>query len=120
MSIKLNEGNGGRLLEVQASGKLTHDDYQHFVPEFDRLFKEHGKLRMLFQMVDFHGWQMSAIWDDIKFDVTHFKDIDRLAMVGDKKWEQGMSVFCRPFTTAKIRYFDQAAIEEARQWLAQD
>jgi hypothetical protein len=28
-----------------------------------------------------------------------------------------MSVFCRPFTTAQVRYFDRAAADEARQWL---
>jgi hypothetical protein len=31
-----------------------------------------------------------------------------------------MSVFCKPFTTAKIRYFDRAAIAEARAWLEQN
>lgn len=41
-------------------------------------------------------------------------------MVGDKKWEKGMSKFCRPFTTAQTRYFDRAAINEARQWLEGD
>jgi hypothetical protein len=30
-----------------------------------------------------------------------------------------MSVFCKPFTTAKICYFDRAAIAEARAWLEQ-
>jgi hypothetical protein len=120
MPIKLDQVNGGKLLKVQVSGKLQHDDYQDFVPEFERLIKQHGKIRVLFEMVDFHGWATSALWDDIKFDVTHFKDIDRLAMVGDKKWEQGMSVFCRPFTTAKIRYFDHTAITEANQWLEEN
>jgi hypothetical protein len=38
-------------------------------------------------------------------------------MVGDKKWEHGMSLFCRPFTTATIRYFDSVAMPEARTWL---
>ena len=57
------------------------------------------------------------MWDDIKFDMTHFSDIDRLAMVGDRKWEKGMSIFCRPFTTAKIRYFDHTAVAEARIWV---
>ena len=37
-------------------------------------------------------------------------------MVGDKKWQKGMSVFCKPFTTAKIRYFDVAQAMEARAW----
>lgn len=117
MATKLNENDESKVLEVQVTGKLTHDDYQRFTPTFERLVKQHGKIRVLFNMVDFHGWEAGALWDDIKFDVKHFSDIERLAMVGDKKWEKGMSAFCRPFTTAKIQYFDAAAIEEARAWL---
>jgi hypothetical protein len=117
MAIKLNEKNGGKVLEVQVNGKLTHDDYQHFVPKFEQMAKQHGKTRVLFEMMDFHGWEGAALWDDIKFDLNHFSDIERLAMVGDRKWEKGMSVFCRPFTTAQVRYFDRAAADEARQWL---
>ena len=69
-------------------------------------------------MVDFHGWKRAALWDDIKFDVKHFSDIEHPALVGDRKWEKGMSVFCRPFTAAKIRYLDHTAIAEARTWVA--
>jgi len=116
MAIQLLETEGGKVLEVQVSGKLVREDYEHFVPEFGRLVKQHGKLRVLFEMVDFHGWKAAALWADIKFDVTHCADMERLAMVGDKRWEKGMSVFCRPFTAAKIRYFDRAAIGEARAW----
>jgi hypothetical protein len=116
MAITLNASNG-TVLEVQVTGKLTHQDYQQFAPRFEEMLKAHGKLRVLFEMVDFHGWEVAALWDDIKFDVKHYSDIERLAMVGDKKWEKGMSVFCRPFTTAKIRYFDSAALAEARAWL---
>lgn len=118
MPTRLTERDGGKVLEVGVSGKLTHGDYEHFVPAFERLAKQHGKIRVLFEMTDFHGWDAGALWDDIKFDLKHFADIERLAMVGNKKWEQGMSVFCRPFTTATIRYFDHAAIEDARTWLA--
>ena len=38
-------------------------------------------------------------------------------MVGDKKWQQGMATFCKPFTKATIRYFDHADAAEARKWL---
>jgi hypothetical protein len=41
-------------------------------------------------------------------------------MVGERKWEEGMTVFCRPFTAARIRYFDLAAMDEARAWLEQE
>ena len=119
MAIQLTEKNDGKVLEVQVSGKLAHEDYHHFVPEFERLVKQNGKLRVLFEMADFHGWEGGALWDDIKFDLKHFSDIERLAMVGDKQWEKGMSVFCKPFTTAKIRYFDKAQSAEAHAWLAE-
>lgn len=117
MTIKFDAKADSKILEVQVSGKLAHEDYQHFVPEFERLVKQHGKIRLLFEMVDFHGWDTAALWDDIKFDLKHLSDIERLAMVGDRKWEKGMSVFCRPFTTARIRYFDHESIDEARTWL---
>jgi hypothetical protein len=28
-----------------------------------------------------------------------------------------MSVFCKPFTTAEVRYFDLAQAEEASEWI---
>ncbi len=68
-------------------------------------------------MVDFHGWTASALWQDIRFDLSHFRDIEKLAMVGDKAWKRGMATFCRPFTTAKIRYFDKNQMNQALAWI---
>ena len=117
MAVTLQEEEGGRVLVVGLSGKLTREDYERFVPEVDRLVRQHGKIRVLVRMHDFHGWTLGALWEDIKFDLKHFRDIDRLALVGDRKWEAGMAVFCKPFTTATIRYFDEARAEEAHQWI---
>lgn len=117
MSVQIKETNNGKVLEVTVSGKLTHEDYSHFVPEFEKCVGRYGKIRVLFEMRDFHGWDAHGLWDDIKLDVKHFSDIERIAMVGDKSWEKGMSLFCRPFTTAQIRYFNASELEEARRWL---
>ena len=117
MAVELAEVAGGRTLEVHVTGKLSKEDYEQFVPRTEELMKD-GKIRILFSMNDFHGWEAGALWEDIKFDLKHFKDIERLALVGDKAWEKGMAVFCKPFTTAKIQYFDQSELDQARNWLA--
>lgn len=117
MPIQLKEENGGKLLAVHVSGKLAKSDYEHLVPEFERLCRLHGKLNVLFDMTGFHGWTAGALWEDIKFDLTHFGDIERLAMVGDKKWQEGMATFCKPFTKATIRYFEHTDSVEAKKWL---
>ena len=117
MPIQIKQENGGKLVAVQVTGKLVKADYEDFVPEFERLVRQHGKLRVLFDVADFHGWDAGAAWEDIKFDIKHFSDIERLAMVGDKKWQHGMAMFFKLFTKATIRYFDQANAADARKWL---
>ena len=111
--------SAGKLLHVKVTGKLTKEAYELFTPAVDEQIGEHGKLRILFEMHDFHGWTVGAMWEDMKFDFHHWKDIERLAIVGESKWEKGMSVFCKPFTAAKIQYFDHSQLEAAQNWLAE-
>ncbi len=118
MTVETKELDGGKILEVHVSGKLSKVDYEHFVPEAERLIGQHKKIRILMEMRDFHGWEAAALWADIKFDLKHFAHIERLAMVGDSKWEKGMATFCKPFTTAKIQYFDSKDAAKAREWIA--
>ena len=66
---------------------------------------------MLVRLHDFHGWTAGALWEDIKFDLKHFAHIERLALVGDRKWEAGMAVFCKPFTTATFTSKVQSLLE---------
>jgi hypothetical protein len=109
----------GKMLEVTLTGKLTKEAYELLVPAVDAQIKAHGKLRLLVVMHDFHGWTAGAVWEDMKFDLKHWRDIERLAIVGESKWEQGMATFCKPFTTAKIKYFDHTKLEDAKTWLAE-
>lgn len=117
MSIEKRELEDGKTLEIHVTGKLSAEDYRHFVPEFDRLVQKNGKLNLLFEMHDFHGWDAGALWQDLKVDARHFNHIERLAMIGEKSWQKWMASFCKPFTTAEIRYFTHDETEAAREWL---
>ena len=44
-------------------------------------------------------------------------DIERITMVGEKRWQHCMTIFCKPFIKAEIRYFDHVAAADARIWL---
>lgn len=121
MSVNILHNRERKILEINVTGKLTKADYEQFVPEIERLIEAHGKLRVLLAMHDFHGWTAGALWEDIKFDARHFSDVQRLAILGETRWQKGMAAFCKPFTTAKVRYFDYnqpGAAEQARSWLA--
>jgi hypothetical protein len=118
MAVELHSEADGKILQVRISGRLDKDDYGRFVPEVEHLVQQHGKLRMLVETHDFQGWDAGALWEDIKFSINHFNNIERLAIVGEKTWEKGMAIFCKPFTTAKVKYFDHSEIDQARLWIA--
>jgi hypothetical protein len=119
MTDELEFVSTGKLLHVKVTGKLTKESYEIFTPAVDQQIQEHGKIRILFEMHDFHGWSVGAMWEDMKLDLKHWKDIERLAIVGESKWQKGMAVFCKPFTAAKIQYFDHSQLGEAQTWLAE-
>jgi hypothetical protein len=119
MDSSLEIVSSGKSLHVKVTGKLTKESYQIFAPAVDELVVEHGKLRILFEMHDFHGWTMGAMWEDMKFDYKHWHDIEKLAIVGESKWEAGMDAFCKPFTSANIKYFDHEKLDDAQTWLAE-
>ena len=119
MPIRINELTDGNFLTVHVSGILSQADYERFVPEFERLAGQHRKLRGLFDMTDFHGWEAAAIWEEIKFDAKHLAGIERFAMVGDMNWQMVMTWFSKPFMKATIHYFNHGHAAAAQQWLAE-
>jgi hypothetical protein len=115
--IKTLDRTNGRILGFALSGKLHDEDYRDFVPAVDAAVAAHGNIRLLAHFVDFHGWDMHALWDDIKFSTTHCSKVERIALVGDRLWEEWMAKVCKPFTLAHIRYFEASRIDEAWTWL---
>ena len=116
MPIKFEDENEGKVLAIQVNGKLAKADYVFFAPIRTTRPTER-KIARVVRSGRFPRLGSRRAVEDIKFDVKHFADIERPALVGDKKWQHGMAMFCKPFTKAKVRYFDHADAAKARTWL---
>ena len=117
--IEVLAGLPAHTVGFKISGKLHDEDYKKFVPLVDAEIAKVGKARILAQFHDFHGWDAHALWDDIKFSTTHCTKIERIALVGEKNWEKWMAKVCKPFTMAKIQYFDASQLDAAWKWLGE-
>lgn len=106
----------GNVLGVKASGKLTHADYQQLVPKLEERIKEHGRVRVLVELEDCQGWDdLDAAWDDLKLWLKHRRDVERCAVVGERKWQERVIQLSWPFFTK--HYFDKAELEQAWEWV---
>ena len=117
--VEILSGLPANTVGFTLSGKLHDEDYKTFVPLVDAAIAKEGKARLLAQFHDFDGWDLKALWDDIKFATTHCTKIERIALVGEKTWEKWMAQVCKPFTMAKIKYFDAGQVDAAKAWLAE-
>ena len=118
--IEAIETGSPKVLGFKLCGKLHDEDYKQFVPRMETILTAKGKVRLFLELDDFHGWDMHAAWDDFKFSLRHYSDFERIAMVGDCKWERWMASVCKPFTKAQVKYFDRSEVYVAWTWLMEN
>lgn len=108
----------GSTLAIRASGKLTHQDYQSFLPKLEEKIKQAGKVSLLLELDNFSGWDLKAAKDDFTFALKHMGDLERIAIVGDKSWEHWMTIMAKPFLLlGSVRYYNKEQLQEAWGWL---
>lgn len=114
------------VLGVRVSGTITGDDYERFRPVIDERVRRYGKVRLLVHMHDFDGWgdpgsspgqALDALWEDLKLDAAHYTDVERLAMVGEERWQDWMTRLTDLLAPGDVRYFDEAALDAAWAWV---
>jgi hypothetical protein len=116
MRLQIQEAEG-RILKIVVSGKLKKSDYTSFITEAEQRIRQYDRICLLVELHDFHGWEADALWEDVKFDVKHFNDIERLAVIGETIWHEWMTVLFRPCTAAKLRYFEPDQADQAHAWI---
>jgi len=108
----------GSTLAIRASGKLTHQDYQSFLPKLEDKIKQAGSISLLLELDNFSGWDLKAAKDDFTFAMKHMGNLERIAIVGNKAWEHWMVLMAKPFMLlSNVRYFNQEHLQDAWDWL---
>ena len=105
------------IFAFRLSGKLSHSDYQTFLPRLEELLEAHDRISVLLELVDFHGWDLAAAWDDFRFSLEHPDDFERIAIVGHGTKQRWMTLLAKPFTDAGVRFFEQEQLGDAWDWL---
>ncbi len=70
---------------------------------------------MLIDATEFEGWELRAAWDDFKLGLKHGSDFYKIAIVGDKRWQQWAAKIGSWFISGKAKHFDNLA--DALSWL---
>ena len=114
--MTLREEGGVTVLSV--SGKLDRKDYEKTIPELEKVLERRHRLSVLLDVTDFQGWTPAALIDELKFDLRHRKDFERIAVVGDGSIPKIGEKLAKPFFTGEVRYFGRDARATAKDWVS--
>lgn len=116
--IDVQENPNSNILELKVVEELTASDIDHLEPVVDKHVKESDHPCLLLLMEEFSGWEdAAAFWKDLKMDTEYISDFNRIALLGDAKWEEWFTKLIDPVTPNEIKFFELHKIEHARKWL---
>ncbi|MEA3552953.1 MAG: STAS/SEC14 domain-containing protein [Campylobacterota bacterium] len=117
ISIGINRVDDTVFIKLKIDGTLTHEDYKMMTPMIENSVKgiEHPKVKVLVDALDFDGWEMEVLWDDLKFSLGHIELFNKIAFVGNKKWEEYAVKISNWFMIGDIEYFEN--MDDALNWI---
>lgn len=116
--FKFIDGLPNDVLAIEATGRVTHQDYKStLIPRAEAMMGR-GPIKMLYVVGnEFTGFEAGALWDDGAFGLRHWHDFSRIAVVTDHAWLRIMVGMFKPLFHGDVRLFPLDELPAARSWI---
>lgn len=117
LSIGIERTGSDIFLSLKAIGKLTHKDYEIITPLIDSALESvsEPQVNVFIDGSELEGWELRAAWDDFKLGLKHGNEFNKIAIFGNKKWQEYTSKIASWFISGEVNYFEDAG--DALSWL---
>lgn len=117
LSIGIDRVETDFFLTLRIVGKLTHDNYEKITPLIDSALEgvKSPKVNVFVDALELEGWELRAAWDDLKLGLKHNKDFNKIAILGQKKWQKYLTKIASWFISGEVKYFEE--VNAAFFWL---
>ncbi|MFT4561837.1 MAG: hypothetical protein ACI9BW_001579 [Gammaproteobacteria bacterium] len=117
LSIGIERIDNKFSLSLKAIGKLTHEDYDIITPMVESALQgvTEPKIKIFVDASEMEGWEARAAWDDFKLGLKHGSEFEKIAILGNKRWQELAAKIASWFVAGETKYFDDE--QQARAWL---
>jgi hypothetical protein len=115
LSIGIERIGSEFFVSLKAVGRLSHADYEVITPMLDSALAEvtHPDVKVLIDGTEMEGWDLRAAWDDLKLGLKHGNEFKKIAIYGNKNWQEIAAKIGSWFVSGEVCYFSDpiAAVE---------
>jgi hypothetical protein len=116
MSVEITS-SCDKYYTVSVSGKLKPSELHALQQAGSQFIRIHGKGSVLVLTDGFEGFG-GGKWDHPDIQPRQDSQIEKMAIVGEKRWEELVSMFLgKGFRSVAIEYFLPSELEKAKAWL---
>ena len=110
---------GGPCIQVRLLGDIDPDAYKQAEGDIDARIREKDGFRLLLDLTEFTGWRgISAMAAHFSLVRDHAALPERVAIVGNKSWQEAAQRVMGRFLNAETRFFDEADAHTAKDWVS--
>ena len=111
--------NAEGVLTIKISGKLRQSELAAAQKNAAKILQKRGGSRVLVLAEKFEGWEKGDDWGDLSGQAQLDAQIDRMAIVGEKRWEDVALLFTgKGIRHVDIEYFSPTELPRAQSWLS--
>ena len=119
MSANL-EQHADRLLVLRVGGELKKSELDAAQSKFVEIIAGAGTVKLLVLLENFSGWEHGEQWGDTDFFFSHRNEFEKIAAVGNPRWEAQVLAFTGAgLRKGPVKFFLEIGESEARAWLAE-
>jgi hypothetical protein len=75
-----------------------------------------AKIKALVDCIELEGWELRAAWDDLKLGLKHGNQFMKIAIIGNKRWQEVAAKIGTWLVAGEMEFFDNE--ETALDWLS--
>ena len=117
IEISIESLGSGSILVFKVTGTLTHQDYEEILPTLESSLNKVSEkhIKILVDMAEFSGWELRAVWDDFKLGLKIGFQIKKIAIYGEKNWQELAAKVGNWFISGEMEFFTD--YPSAIRWL---
>lgn len=107
-----------RVPGFRIGGEVTREDYRQITRQIEDAIEEFGApICLLIEVRDLEGIDAGALWEDLRFSVRHWHDIEALALIGDSERLGRLARVGGAISPTEVRQFKPDQVHEAWEWI---
>lgn len=114
--IEKMDKSQGKVLGFRLIDDVSKSDYNVLVPAVQTVIDQEGSASLLLDLKEFKWEKVEAWGDDLNFGLKYHGKIDKIAIIGDKRWEELLAVFGKVYGK-ETKYFHTSDMDSAWKWL---